>query len=150
VLGATGPRRPLWYTPCPRDVPLPARGVEDEAALGPAAAVVGDRDGEVWYLMREVIRAVERVEDPEVLSGDVAGLRLLAADVVAGEGREDCCGDDPLGVEIGVGDQVGDVLGPYLNTLVEVAVEARRRWRGRTARRRSIGGMDRGDNRVGR
>ena len=79
VLGDPGPAAVLIRALAPRrDVPLVADRVEDDAALGPAPAVVGDRDGEMRDLVREVVGAVERVDDPEVLGADVARVRLLA------------------------------------------------------------------------
>ena len=53
-------------------VPLVADRVEDHAALGLAVVVIGDGDGEVGDLVGEVVGAVDRVDDPEVLGGRVA------------------------------------------------------------------------------
>ena len=54
-----------------------------------------------------VRRAVDRVDDPEVLGVRVAGRALLADDAVVGEAGADLAGDVRLGVAVGGGDRIG-------------------------------------------
>jgi hypothetical protein len=103
-------------------VPLVADGVEDHAALRDPGVVIGDGDREVGDLVGEVVRAVDRVDDPQMLGRGVPlFVGFLAEDRVRRECPLDHGGDGVLGLDVGVGDEVGDVLAPHGDPLAEVS-----------------------------
>ena len=80
---------------------------------------VGDRHREMRNAVGEVGRAVERIDDPQMLGGDVIAECLFAEHRVIGKRFADHSGDGLFAFEIGVGHQVRDRLGANRDILPE-------------------------------
>ena len=70
--------------------------------------------------MGEVVGAVERVDDPEVLGIGVSRVCLLGQDLVRRVVSLDNLDDGLFGFEVGVGNEVGDVLVSHRDPITKV------------------------------
>ena len=82
-------------------------GIVDDADLGAAVFDVGDRHAVVAHAAQEVVRAVDRVDDPDLLRlADIRRRRLLAEERVAGKCRVEFARDKRLDRAVGARDEV--------------------------------------------
>src|SRR6185503_17227712 len=92
-------------------------------------ALERDRDREVWNAVKEVRRAVERIDEPGVAGiGALAAAAFLAEEAITRPRLGELGVEDFLGALVGGGDEIHRALERHLQLLdlAEVALEAAR------------------------
>src|SRR5262249_7957367 len=105
--------------------PRPAeRGRDDDAGLGLAVALEGDRDAEDRQAVCEVHRAVDRIDHPAFAGRALGAPELLAEDGDARRARPELAVDERLDARVPLGDEVGrELLGANLAGVAPTAEE---------------------------